>query len=128
MFFFFFFFFSWFFLIFFFFFYFSSLFFFFFLLFSSFSSFLTFFLSPPSFFQIVDRGHEPVNHGREWASQILMDIEEETEFIKAGADMIEAATGQRVWIFFFFFFFFFLLLFRVLCFSYLCHILSFVYI
>lgn len=44
---------------------------------------------------IVARGHEASGHGPRWSSQYAMSRDEEREFLIAGADMVEAATGQR---------------------------------
>ena len=45
--------------------------------------------------EIVQRGHEAAGHGPRWSSQYAMSREEEREFLIAGIEMVEAATGQR---------------------------------
>jgi peptidoglycan/xylan/chitin deacetylase (PgdA/CDA1 family) len=45
--------------------------------------------------EIVQRGHEAAGHGPRWSSQYAMSSEEEREFLVAGTQMVEAATGQR---------------------------------
>jgi peptidoglycan/xylan/chitin deacetylase (PgdA/CDA1 family) len=45
--------------------------------------------------KIVQRGHEAAGHGPRWSSQYAMSREEEREFLVAGTQMVEAATGQR---------------------------------
>ena len=45
--------------------------------------------------EIVQRGHEAAGHGPRWSSQYAMSREEEREFLVAGTEMVEAATGQR---------------------------------
>ena len=45
--------------------------------------------------EIVERGHEAAGHGPRWSSQFAMSREEEREFLVAGTEMVEAATGQR---------------------------------
>jgi peptidoglycan/xylan/chitin deacetylase (PgdA/CDA1 family) len=45
--------------------------------------------------EIVQRGHEAAGHGPRWSSQFAMSREEEREFLIAGTEMVEAATGQR---------------------------------
>ena len=45
--------------------------------------------------EIVQRGHEAARHGPRWSSQYAMSREEEREFLVAGIEMVEAATGQR---------------------------------
>jgi peptidoglycan/xylan/chitin deacetylase (PgdA/CDA1 family) len=41
------------------------------------------------------RGHEASGHGPRWSSQYAMSREEESQFLIAAGDMVEAATGQR---------------------------------
>ena len=45
--------------------------------------------------EIVQRGHKAAGHGPRWSSQYAMSREEEREFLVAGTQMVEAATGQR---------------------------------
>jgi peptidoglycan/xylan/chitin deacetylase (PgdA/CDA1 family) len=45
--------------------------------------------------EIVRRGHEAAAHGRRWANQYLLDVEEERAWIADGAASIERATGTR---------------------------------
>jgi peptidoglycan/xylan/chitin deacetylase (PgdA/CDA1 family) len=45
--------------------------------------------------EIVQRGHEAAGHGPRWSSQYAMSRAEEREFLVAGTEMVEAATGQR---------------------------------
>ena len=45
--------------------------------------------------EIVRRGHEASGHGPRWSSQYAMTRDEERQFLIAGADMVEQATGQR---------------------------------
>ena len=45
--------------------------------------------------EIVQRGHEASGHGPRWSSQYAMSRDEERQFLVAGADMVEAATGTR---------------------------------
>ena len=45
--------------------------------------------------EIVARGHEASGHGPRWSSQYAMTRDEERQFIVAGTDMVEQATGQR---------------------------------
>ena len=45
--------------------------------------------------EIVERGHEASGHGPRWSSQYAMSRDEERRFLVDGADMVEAATGQR---------------------------------
>jgi peptidoglycan/xylan/chitin deacetylase (PgdA/CDA1 family) len=45
--------------------------------------------------EIVARSHEASDHGPRWSSQYAMTRDEEKQFIMAGTDMVEEATGQR---------------------------------
>ena len=45
--------------------------------------------------EIVTRGHEASAHGPRWSSQYAMSREDESKFLVAARDMVEAATGQR---------------------------------
>jgi peptidoglycan/xylan/chitin deacetylase (PgdA/CDA1 family) len=45
--------------------------------------------------EIVQRGHEAAGHGPRWSSQYAMSREEEREFLVAGTQLVEAATGQH---------------------------------
>jgi peptidoglycan/xylan/chitin deacetylase (PgdA/CDA1 family) len=44
---------------------------------------------------IVRRGHEAAAHGRRWANQYLLDLDEERAWIADSVDSIERATGTR---------------------------------
>ena len=45
--------------------------------------------------EIVARGHEAAAHGRHWANQYQLPVEQEREWIADGVQSIERATGQR---------------------------------
>jgi peptidoglycan/xylan/chitin deacetylase (PgdA/CDA1 family) len=45
--------------------------------------------------EIVERGHEAAGHGPRWSSQHALSRKDERNFIVAGTEMVEAATGHR---------------------------------
>lgn len=45
--------------------------------------------------EIIRRGHEAAGHGRRWASQYLLEPDEERQWILDGVESIERATGTR---------------------------------